>query len=134
MKFAVKSGLLSIALAAAFVHAQTFPTPIQHVIIIVQENRTPDNLFEDPTLMNNGADIQMAPSNPPAVPLGSCWDIGHSHGYPKPGAWETEYADQQNGRGFCDDSINHKNCTSWPSCPEDTYVENTSQDNATWPT
>ena len=30
---------------------------IQHVVVIFQENRTPDNLFQDPVLINNGADI-----------------------------------------------------------------------------
>ena len=33
-------------------------TPIQHVVIIFQENRTPDNLFQDPVLIKRGADIQ----------------------------------------------------------------------------
>jgi hypothetical protein len=32
-------------------------TPIQHVVIIFQENRTPDNLFQDPVLISRGADI-----------------------------------------------------------------------------
>ena len=39
----------------------TVPPPaskIQHVVIIFQENRTPDNLFQDQNLINNGADIQ----------------------------------------------------------------------------
>jgi phospholipase C len=31
--------------------------PIQHVVIIFQENRTPDNLFQDPVLISRGADI-----------------------------------------------------------------------------
>src|SRR5271157_2462998 len=31
---------------------------IQHVVVIFQENRTPDNLFQDPVLVKNGADIQ----------------------------------------------------------------------------
>ena len=31
---------------------------IQHVVIIFQENRTPDNLFQDPMLISAGADIQ----------------------------------------------------------------------------
>lgn len=31
---------------------------IQHVVIVVQENRTPDNLFQDSTLVTRGADIQ----------------------------------------------------------------------------
>ena len=30
---------------------------IQHVIIIVEENRSTDNLFQDPKLMAEGADI-----------------------------------------------------------------------------
>jgi hypothetical protein len=30
---------------------------IQHVVIVFQENRTPDNLFRDPVLMARGADI-----------------------------------------------------------------------------
>jgi phospholipase C len=33
-------------------------TPIQHVIVVVQENRTTDNLFQDQNLINAGADIQ----------------------------------------------------------------------------
>ncbi|HZW80121.1 MAG TPA: alkaline phosphatase family protein [Candidatus Deferrimicrobiaceae bacterium] len=32
-------------------------TPIQHIVIIFQENRTPDNLFHDPVLISRGADI-----------------------------------------------------------------------------
>jgi len=31
---------------------------IQHVVIIFQENRTPDDLFQDPVLISHGADIQ----------------------------------------------------------------------------
>jgi hypothetical protein len=34
------------------------PFKIQHVVVIFQENRTPDNLFQDPALIKNGADIQ----------------------------------------------------------------------------
>jgi phospholipase C len=30
---------------------------IQHVVVIFQENRTPDNLFQDPVLIAHGADI-----------------------------------------------------------------------------
>lgn len=32
-------------------------TPVQHVVIVFQENRTPDNLFHDPILISRGADI-----------------------------------------------------------------------------
>jgi phospholipase C len=30
---------------------------IQHIVVIFQENRTPDNLFQDPVLISRGADI-----------------------------------------------------------------------------
>jgi phospholipase C len=33
------------------------PRPIQHVVILFQENRTPDNLFQDPVLIARSADI-----------------------------------------------------------------------------
>lgn len=33
------------------------PGKIHHVVVIFQENRTPDNLFQDPVLISKGADI-----------------------------------------------------------------------------
>jgi phospholipase C len=33
------------------------PGKIQHVVVIFQENRSPDNLFQDPVLISKGADI-----------------------------------------------------------------------------
>jgi phospholipase C len=36
---------------------------IQHVVVIFQENRTPDNLFQDPVLIKNGADIAQSGVN-----------------------------------------------------------------------
>jgi len=65
---------------------------IQHVVIIFQENRTPDNLFQDPVLIANGADIassglnskgQVIPLTP--IDLGSngstpqLYDLNHGH-------------------------------------------------------
>lgn len=62
------------------------PGKIQHVVVIFQENRTPDNLFHDPVLISRGADIassglnsqgqtiQLAP-----VPLGVGYDPSHAH-------------------------------------------------------
>jgi len=59
---------------------------IAHVVIIVQENRSPDNLFQDPVLVNNGADIQNYgyTSNGTKVtltpvPLVTSYDLGHTH-------------------------------------------------------
>lgn len=60
---------------------------IQHVVIIFQENRTPDNLFHDPVLMARGAHIaisgltssgQMIPLT--ASSLGINYDLSHTHG------------------------------------------------------
>ena len=36
----------------------TIAAVIQHIVIIFQENRTPDNLFQDPVLISRGADIK----------------------------------------------------------------------------
>jgi phospholipase C len=59
---------------------------IQHVVIIFQENRTPDNLFHDPVLMARGADIASTGLNSagekiPLVPgpLGVNYDLSHAH-------------------------------------------------------
>ncbi|MBI3475680.1 MAG: hypothetical protein HY010_08090 [Acidobacteria bacterium] len=62
------------------------PTKINHVVIIFQENRTPDNLFHDPVLIARGADLassgknslgQTIPLTP--GPLVTEYDFGHSH-------------------------------------------------------
>ena len=65
---------------------------IQHIVIIFQENRTPDNLFQDPVLTSRGADIansgvnslgQAIPLTP--IDLGTTgsnpqnYDLSHAH-------------------------------------------------------
>jgi phospholipase C len=59
---------------------------IQHVVVIFQENRTPDNLFQDPVLITNGADIASSGLNSSgatipltATRLGINYDVDHSH-------------------------------------------------------
>ena len=47
------------------------PGKIQHVVIIFQENRTPDNLFQDPVLINAGAAMRKAEKTRPATPSNS---------------------------------------------------------------
>src|ERR1700681_1819024 len=57
---AVGGALLSLnGCGATSGRSQTPPPPgkIQHVVVIFQENRTPDNLFQDPVLISKGADI-----------------------------------------------------------------------------
>jgi phospholipase C len=58
----------------------------QHVVIIYQENRTPDNLFHDPALIADGADIASSGVNSSgaviplsAIPLGIDYDLSHAH-------------------------------------------------------
>ena len=65
---------------------------IQHVVIIFQENRTPDNLFQDPVLISRGADIVSSGVNSrgEAIPLSEIdlgtvgaipdnYDLSHAH-------------------------------------------------------
>ncbi|HXM22649.1 MAG TPA: alkaline phosphatase family protein [Terriglobales bacterium] len=69
----------------------TTPPPtqkIQHVIVIFQENRTPDNLFQDQNLINAGADIQTPAQGwnkegtlitPTPASLAAVFDPDHAH-------------------------------------------------------
>jgi phospholipase C len=59
---------------------------IEHVVIIFQENRTPDNLFHDFLLMQRGADIASSGLSSSgdviplhAIPLGIDYDLSHAH-------------------------------------------------------
>jgi len=59
---------------------------IQHVVIVFQENRTPDNLFQDPVLIAAGADIAQSglDSSGNTIPLAPeslavTYDPGHGH-------------------------------------------------------
>ena len=60
---------------------------IKHVIVVFQENRTPDNLFQDPVLIAHGADIatQGVNSLGTIIPLQKTsltqnYDLSHKHG------------------------------------------------------
>jgi phospholipase C len=59
---------------------------IQHVVVIFQENRSTDNLFQDPVLIGRGADIAQSGVDSTGnviplkeVPLGVDYDPDHSH-------------------------------------------------------
>lgn len=61
-------------------------SPIQHVVVIFQENRSTDNLFQDPVLISRGADIAQSglDSTGKTIPLtkadlGVDYDPDHSH-------------------------------------------------------
>jgi phospholipase C len=83
-KLAPSNGARALTLTAAAV--------IEHVVIIFQENRSPDNLFHDPVLISRGADIANSGKNSlgeiiPLTPidLGTTgsnpqnYDLGHAH-------------------------------------------------------
>ena len=59
---------------------------IKHVVIIFQENRTPDNLFQDPVLIGRGADIAQSGKDSMGntitlkkISLVTDYDLGHGH-------------------------------------------------------
>jgi phospholipase C len=63
------------------------PGKIQHVVVIFQENRTPDNLFQDPVLISRGADIANSGEDSTGhtirlkkVNLAVDYNPGHTHG------------------------------------------------------
>ena len=113
-------------------------TPIKHVIMIIQENRSTDNLFgADQALINNGAHLAGSGScHGTAVPLipiqlDACFDLLHSHV-----AWLSMYR-QGNMDGACDIPLVKKQpgcqipqCSdkNRNSCPQYSYVPNTKYD------
>jgi hypothetical protein len=147
MKFAAQT-LLSVSLAASFAYAQNTPnTPFRHVIIVVQENRSPDNLFgsdlhnnprrlPNAHLATSGKD-KCTGTNQTLQPmrLDTCADPDHSHADKRhghwSGAWETTY-DSGNMDGACDVRTfvtfcpkgKKPSCYNSHTCPY-TYVANT---------
>jgi phospholipase C len=86
------AGLLISLIGCGGISTHSSPPPqtgkINHVVIIFQENRTPDNLFHDPVLMNRADPADIATSGKTstgqtipltAVPLVTPYDLGHSH-------------------------------------------------------
>jgi phospholipase C len=109
---------------------------IQHVVIIFQENRTPDNLFQDPVLIGRGADIasQGINSKGEVIPLAiqnlgfngprpSIYDLDHSH------ASFVAMCDEVNGQCRMDgaDKIGHSCLPDQTHCippnPQFVYVD-----------
>jgi hypothetical protein len=133
--------LLSMAslafFGAALAPAQTPNTPLQHVIVIFQENRTPDNLFLADAARLPGAHLVSSGSchgtNIALTPfqLDACFDPSHGHN----AAWLPMYHNGQMD-GACDipTKIN-QNCsvpacsdTNYAHCLQYTYVPNTKFD------
>src|SRR5580704_1698191 len=112
-------------------------TPIQHVVMIVQENRTPTNLFlADQNLINKGAHLVSSGSCHgttiplTALPLDVCADPAHDHT-----AWVPMY-DGGKMDGACDIPpglmpgcvLPRCSDANYQYCPQYTYVANTTFD------
>ncbi len=131
MKKFVTTMLLAISIASGTAFAQA----IEHVVILVQENRSPDNLFGgDAALMARGANLwnlsKPAPcvlKNGTSVPvllqpfqLDACFDPAHGHTK----AWLPQYHDGAMD-GACTVKIDyHGSCSQDLPYPGYTYVDN----------
>jgi len=126
MRTAAKVVLLLATLGAARAYAQN--SAIQHIIVVVQENRTPDNLFQDSNLIMAGADIVQTgacaltgiPLKP--RPLADCYDLNHYHS-----AWKNMY-DSGKMDGACNINVIKNICSpgSPPTFPQYVYADNSS--------
>jgi hypothetical protein len=124
MKLAVRSLILLAVLGSVLAHAQI--PAIQHIIVVVQENRTPDNLFQDQNLRNAGADIvqksQGGLCGSVPVPLQprslgpDCVNPDHNHN----SGWLRSY-DSGNMDGACKLSYGTP-CSVGPACPNTNYA------------
>jgi phospholipase C len=100
------------------------PVAFKHVVIVFQENRTPDNLFGSNPTFEPGVDIATAGLNSSgqtvpltALPLADCYDVEHGHG-----AWVAMY---DGGKMDGADKIaTSGNCTP-PANPQFKFVDNT---------
>jgi len=87
----------------------------RHIVIIFQENRSPDNLFHDPVLIKAGADIASSGVNSAGkivalreVPLGITYDMDHSNR-----AFKAMY---DGGKMDGADKV-RPSCAGLPTCP-----------------
>ncbi len=81
----VATGLTLLSFAAGNT-ALAQARPFQHIIIVVQENRTTDNIFGSDPQFEPGVDIATSGMNSKgqtvpltSLPLSDCYDISHSH-------------------------------------------------------
>ena len=100
---------------------------IQHVVVIFQENRTPDNLFQDPILISRGADIATGGLNShgetiPLTPV-DLGTAGPSPGNFSPGHTHADFiAMYDSGKMDGADRIECGPAANCPANPQFTYV------------
>ncbi len=148
MKFATVVLLLTLSGGATLALAQTNNIPqVQHVIIVIQENRSPDNLFGSDafrkhprlppgadlvqqgkcynTITQTDVEITLTPWT-----LDACFDPNHGHNQRPPinNAWVASY-NNGNMDGACNDSVIRPDCgpscpvAGYKHCPQYTYVD-----------
>ncbi|MGO9127499.1 MAG: alkaline phosphatase family protein [Terriglobales bacterium] len=129
MRFLTVSLLL--AALGMLANAQT----VKHVIVVIQENRTPDNLFgADPALAAQGANLWGTSNPAPCVvngisqptvlqpyALDACFSPSHKHA-----SWIQMY-DQGKMDQACDVPVTNATCASQLTFPSYTYVDNSKQ-------
>jgi phospholipase C len=136
MSFATRILLLfvSVSLGATYAAAQTLPH-FSHIIIVVQENRTPDDLFGANLNFESGVDlagggygifvrggqtiyqfIQDSPRDLSGCAMNNgmtnCVDPSHSHA-----SWVTDY-DDGNMDGFCHQTAQTGQCPQYSYVPQ----------------
>jgi phospholipase C len=117
--------LTTLLLVVAGATAQTYNTPLQHVILVIQENRSTDNLFGSSPSFLPGVDIatqglnskgQIIPLT--AIPLVECYGLGH-----RGQDWVAMY-DHGKMDGADKVLVYQRKCTKIPENPEFRYVDN----------
>jgi phospholipase C len=142
MKLFVKGLFLLGGLGAGIARAQTLPanpTSFQHVVVIVQENRTPDNLFQglctSPAICSTTpttSQYNIQTSNwlddtqpggviqPGTVPLANAYDLSHVHP-----AWKTQcHLDTTTGKCRMDGAAGVGCSGTCPPHPQFKFVDN----------
>jgi phospholipase C len=126
--------LVSLLFAAALTATAPAQT-VQHVVVVVQENRSPDNIFaEDAELIARGANIWNINTPAPCVTnsqskptllqpyaLDACFDPNHGHN-----SWVLTY-DSGNMDGACNSVVSDGQCAPQLTYPNYSYVDNSKQ-------
>jgi hypothetical protein len=115
--------LMAATLPYTALHAEPRIKPaFRHIVLVIQENRTPDNLFGSNPHFEPGVDVATSGINSlgQTVPLGpvalaSCYDISHSHGSFKQGL--------ANSADLEPITLQTKGCKP-PADPQFKYVDN----------
>jgi hypothetical protein len=128
VRLSVKAMFLFASIGAITAYAQTvYNTPIQHVIVVVQENRTPDNIFgSNPTFESGVNLVTVGNSYGASVPLTStimttCYDPDHQH-RDFEAMWDNGLMDGANGEGIY--NPDPLTCTVPQSNVPFAYIEN----------